>query len=508
MSRARVGIIAIVVVVIEAVIIGVLSMLRTKYIIESFGTDINAILQLAISLTSYLLLFESGMGVAFQYKMYKPIAMGKFDKVGELFNGLKLNMKKVAFKMLSIAIIISLIYSIFLKNKGVTYIDASTILIIMFIRIIAPNVISLHYRTVLFAMEKKYISDMVECIKNSLTIILEIILILNTDLPLVFILSIYIFSTYISSLIYKSIIYKLNGREIIKAKEYDMEPISMTNDILVHRIAGLITSNTDSVLLSIFTSLNNVTIYTSFYTLINYPITLIMRIIDTMRASLAVKISKDDKNSLDIFNVMLVFEIFSICNILPVFILMANECIALWIGPNYQTTVINLILISGIGMHKMFIPVIYAARDAKGLFKETKRFSLLQAVINLLISLILVKPLGITGILLGTLISDYLILQPFNIKVVSDKVFNCKSQVYKMIYQSLLLCTISIIIGNLILNMKFIDSLIGWSGFFIKSVLVISINFVVVISILYLIQPSFRSLITLVKNAFKLKERT
>lgn len=50
----------------------------------------------------------------------------------------------------------------------------------------------------------------------------------------------------------------------------------------------------------------------------------------------------------------------------------------------------------------MRIPSIVAINTA-GHFKEVKKYAVIEAVINLCISLLLVKPLGIYGVLLGTI---------------------------------------------------------------------------------------------------------
>ena len=452
MNRTRLGIFSTIIVIVEALIIGILTMVRTRYILLNFGSDVNAILQLAISLTSYLLLFESGMSAAFQFSMYKPLCENKKNNVVGLFNGLQISMMHLSQRMLIISFLVASIYSLFLTQKGVTYIEAFLILLIIFIRLIAPYIFTLHYKTLLYSMEKKYISDIIECIKNTLTIITELLLIKYTKLPLILILSFYIFYTFLSKFCYRLILLRLFGKEILNKTEINTDPMQMTKDIVIHRIAGLITSNTDAVLLSLFNSLNSVTIYTSFFTIINYPITLIIRIIDTMRATIAIKINANDKNAKDVFLMMISFEMCCILLIIPVFILLGNKCIELWIGNQYTTSKINILLLSLVAFHKMFIPVIYATRDGKGLFKETKKFSLYQAIINFIISLILVFPLGITGILIGTVISDFLILQPFNIKIISNHVFTCLKDIYIIVMKTILLLGIFISIESYIYN--------------------------------------------------------
>lgn len=77
--------------------------------------------------------------------------------------------------------------------------------------------------------------------------------------------------------------------------EPDFEPSGMTKDILMHQVSGMISSNTDNILLSIMSSLTNVTIYSAFSTVMNYPALLLNSIIGSMKASVIIKVQKREK---------------------------------------------------------------------------------------------------------------------------------------------------------------------------------------------------------------------
>ena len=336
MSRTRLGIKSSFILAIEAILIGVLTIARTKSIIDTFGTNVNAIVQLAVQFSAYLLLFESGMTAAYQYNMYRPLIDKNYKKISALYNGLKFNMKTITINMFILGVIISIIYPYMLTEKGISYINVVSILIVMSLRIICPYILTLPMRTLLIVKEKKYITDIIECVKNTVTIITEIVLIKYTKLPLAFILLVYIFYTALTRGIYiKLVNINYNGK-IDKFENKDMTPKNMTNDILVHKIASLITSNTDSVVLSMFSTLNNVTIYTSYYTLISYPITLLTRMIDSIRASIALKVNEDTEKSFSIFKEMISLELFCFGIVVPVFIIMVNPFVDLWIGREFR----------------------------------------------------------------------------------------------------------------------------------------------------------------------------
>lgn len=63
-----------------------------------FGDSTNAIMQVAVQITAYLVLIESGMTAAYQLKLYKPLEQDDIDKVSALFFGLKRNLRNIAIK--------------------------------------------------------------------------------------------------------------------------------------------------------------------------------------------------------------------------------------------------------------------------------------------------------------------------------------------------------------------------------------------------------------------------
>ena len=63
---------------------------------------------------------------------------------------------------------------------------------------------------------------------------------------------------------------------------------------------------------------------------------------------------------------------------------------------------------------RIIINPIYVARDSKGLYQESKWFTLFQAFLNFVLSIILVKKYNIFGVLIATLISQLIVLIPCN----------------------------------------------------------------------------------------------
>ena len=241
--------------------------------------------------------------------------------------------------------------------------------------------------------------------------------------------------------------------------------------------------------------MTNVTIFSAFNNLITYPLLVVYRIINGMRASLALKITRKDENCFSAFQEIQAFAYFCVCLVVPVFLLLANKFVSLWIGPAYQITTLQLILCGAIIADGFIMPAIYSARDAKGLYKESKGFAISQAVVNVVLSVALVIPFGITGVLVGTVAAAYFILQPFNFRLVYSKVFDRKLTIYRDLVIVLLIVIIAFFFAYTVNGAVFTSGLLTWKLLILESLLSIAIVGIITAVGLWSVNSGFRSLL-------------
>lgn len=430
MSKTQLGIKTAASVVLIALIQGVLSFYRTSVVLGAYGDNINGVVQVALQVSAYLVLFQNGMSAAFQFKMYAPLTQGDYPRVSALFSGLQKKMLSLSGKMLLIALVIIPAYSALLLRQGVEYLDTLLILAAIGVRITAPYFVTLPERCLIDIKEKRYVVNIIEGIKDCVTLVAEILLIRFTPLPLPLILCVNLVFLLISKQVYVFIVRKYYGGGFSLKASPEYAPATMTKAVYAHQVSSIATSNTDNVVLSLLNTLTNVTIYSAFATLISYPALVINRIVEGMRASLALKITRGDEDSYDAFRELLAFSLFCAAIIVPVFMRMANPFVELWIGPQYRIQAVPLVLFGLILADSFIMPPIYAARDARGLYRESKNFTIAQAAVNVALSVGLVIPFGITGVLAGTFAALYLILQPGNFILVYTRVFERKVTIY------------------------------------------------------------------------------
>ncbi len=493
MNRNRMGVKNASAVIAVAMIQGILSFYRLSVLLDAYGDNVNGVVQAAFQMSAYLILFQTGMSAAYQYQMYAPLSDGDFSRVSSLFSGLKKSMLRVTGKMLLIALAVIPVYSALLLKHGVQYWDTLMILITIGVRISAPFFFTLPERCLIEIKEKKYIVVTVEGVKDIATLVAEILLIQFTTLPLPLVLSVNLIFLALSKLIYRQLVKRLYGASFSLNSVPEFAAAHMAQAVYVHQISSMVTSNTDNMVLSLLSSLKNVTIYSAFATLISYPNVVIFRIIEGMRATLALKITRNDADSYAAFKQLLAFSFFCIIAFVPVFLLLANSFVHLWIGGEYTMPAIPLVLFGMVLADFLLMPVIYAARDARGLYPESKKFTIAQAVVNLVISVALAAPFGITGVLAGTVAAAYLVLQPGNFRLVYREVFDRRMTLYGELAIVISLCTAAYFAGSFVLSLLHLGS--GWLALAEKAAICAAISVLVSFFGLWPLNAGFRALV-------------
>lgn len=177
--------------------------------------------------------------------------------------------------------------------------------------------------------------------------------------------------------------------------------------MLMHKIGGIIVSSTDNIILSTFVNLSAVGLYSNYYLIISALNTIFGQLFNSLTASVGNLFATESKEKCyfifkNIFFLnFVVYSISSIC-----LVNLFNPFIELWIGKKYflsQNIVLILVVNFYIaGMRKSVLTF----KEAAGLFYNDRWKSVVEAIVNLIFSLILVKKMGIFGVFLGTFISS------------------------------------------------------------------------------------------------------
>uniref|UniRef100_UPI0034D3E880 hypothetical protein n=1 Tax=Priestia megaterium TaxID=1404 RepID=UPI0034D3E880 len=454
--------------IIIALIQGGLTFWRTNVIITTYGTDMNSISQVAYQVFSYLTLFESGLGAAYLYKMYEPISSKQYQKVNALYLGLTISLKRISIKMLIGIALLALVYPFVLSENSVSYFSAFIVIILLGIRFVFPYYFTISKKNMLAITERQYLVVLIDGTINCLIIIFEIFLSKVLGLRIEYVLSVGILLSILSNYIYQSIV-KRKCKDIINN---EVQPLfdgdQMTKDIMVHQVASLANSKIDTLILSVV-DLFSVTVYAAYDAVMTYPITLVNKIVDTIRASIGLKLASSVENTYSVFKEIMSINFFIASVTTSIFISVVNDFISLWIGEKFILNNYCVILFGAILMRRLIINSIYLVRDGQGLYKESKNYTLLTAVVNVILSVILVKVFGILGLLVATVLSSYLIMDLGNYYLVYCIVFKKKLVIYWDLFIVCVSVLISVICINAVIDTLDNNHTLTWITFIINT---------------------------------------
>lgn len=402
----------------------ILGLIEVRLFLSNYGSVINGLIQTGNQALSYLSLIESGICAAFLYHLYKPIGESDYHQVSRLYKGFQRSMQRVVLLMMVAALGICAVMPAAIQDKTLGYGLSFAILTLTAIRFILPYAISLAPKYMLIAREQKYKAEVIDGLKLTCVYLADVLILLFWKPPILILLLVNALIVFGVSLLCRAMMRHEYRGLLSKDVEPDKTPTRMSRDLLAHNISGLAFNSTDNIVLSIFTpSLMAATIYSSYNRIISNIVSTGQKIVEGANASLGIKLSRDDSNVYSVFREIISSTQFLFSVITIVVITCLNTFIRLWIGEQYVLPNVCAYLF-GMGIYaETMLRAYLTARNARGLFKESRNFTILQAVVNIVISIALVGKLGIMGVLIGTVIGRYLVAMPCNYRLVYRIVF-------------------------------------------------------------------------------------
>ena len=379
--------------------------------VKILGTEYLGLNGLFSNILSILSLADLGIGAAIVYSMYKPLAEKNEVKLKALMRLYKQAYISIGVLILVLGTCLTPFLEFFIN--GIPQIPYINIIYVLYVLNSGLSYFFSYKRSFLIADQKKYIESFYHYLFYLLRNILQIIILLYTKNFLSF-LGIQILSTLLENIIISRKVNQLYP--FIKGKNNTELDSKERNTILknvkamvLHKVGSVVVVGTDNLLISKFVGIVEVGLYSNYLLIINALNQIYGMIFQSLTASVGnLGVTEKKEKSIFIFNCIDLFGFWiyafsSIC-----LIILFNPFINIWLGKEYQLqmSIIMLIVISFYltGRRKSVLTF----KDALGLFWYDRHKSLYESGINLFISIILAKFIGMEGVLLGTIISTLL----------------------------------------------------------------------------------------------------
>ncbi|ESV55389.1 hypothetical protein SAG0136_09315 [Streptococcus agalactiae LMG 14747] len=377
------------------------------YFIKFLGNELLGITNVFINILQVLSVAELGLNNVVMYSYFKPLAQNDYKKLSHL-NGLF----RYIYNCIAATIFILGMCILPFVHMTISLDNANYNVYWIFFLFLIDSVLSylFVYKTIILsAAQKNYIISKYDMICNSIRTVLQIVVLVTIQSFTVYFLLKIIFNL-VANLLKVRIVDKeypeISNHNGKISKVERNEIFDTIKSGLIYKISGVLLNGTDNIIISSFIGTVYVGLLSNYTILATSIMSFIVVIFSSMTSSVGNLLHTEDKRILlDRFE-----RIQSVANWLSIVLmtclfLLSSDFISLWIGKEYimdSTTVLWLTMVFYLGC---FLQPIYIFREATGLFQKTKYVMLITAILNCILSIILVNLYGVDGVLLATLIS-------------------------------------------------------------------------------------------------------
>lgn len=373
-----------------------------RLIIGAFGSNLNGLTNSIASFIGYITLLQSGVGTVAKVALYKPLAKNDSLGLSIAIRTVENFFQKMAVITAIYVVVLSFVYPL-LFARSYNFWFVFSLIIIIGISTAAQYFFGITYQMLLEADQSSYVYSFVQIISIIANTLLVVILInKNANIHIIKLASaiVFVIRPFIVNL------YAKRKYKITKVSQIDNNLIKQRWDGFFQAIAYFIHSKTDVFVLTVFSSFSNVSVY-SVYAMVTTGLTTIIRAADrAVGAAFGNIIACEEKNNLHrVFNAYNTF----IHIIATILFSTASVSIYQFIGvyvknvndANYIQPIFGSLLIAAEYIYCLRLPY-NSIINAAGKFKETKWPALIEALINIIVSVSLVGWLGLLGVAIGT----------------------------------------------------------------------------------------------------------
>lgn len=388
------------------ILTAVFGFLVSRMLLSTYGSSSNGLIALVNQMLSYLRLVEAGLGFASMQALLQPLAEENWGKVNRILSTTA-HYYRVTAMAFSGLLAVSVIFMPLLSRNEVDPTTAILILVVTGAGVALEYYVGGKFTALLTACQKGYVLNIAQCVSLTLGTVIGMLLMMGRyDLLIVK-------AAMSACNILRILLVWLYVRVKHPTVRFNLRAegrlVSQRWNVLVHQLASLVVMNTDMIVLSIFTSLKVVSVYSVYSMVFRMPLVVLQSVFEGFTSGLGqVLAEKDPERKRTVFNEIELLSIMLVMMTATGVLVTAIPFIRLYtikVGDiNYihvQMAVLYALVIMLSALRGPYLAVI----NAIGHFKATQGRAIAEAAINLTISLTLVGSLGVYGVLLATLAS-------------------------------------------------------------------------------------------------------
>lgn len=390
------------------IVITIVGIILPAVMLECYGSEINGLVSSITQFISYFNLVEAGLANAAVYALYKPLAEKNNDKINKILSTTKKLYFQVGYIFIFLVLGLAVIYPLLVEISSLSYFNIFILVIILGSSGFLDFFLLAKYRALLTADQNVYIISISSIIYYILNTIIIIVL-AKLNFNIVFVRFFAVFAIIVRSLILY--FYTKHKYNFIKYSEStDNKLLNKRWDALYLQFLGTVQNGAPIILLTVFSNLFNVSIYSIYNMILNGINNLLSIFTTSLSSSFGEIIVKDKLEKLQevykefeyiFYDVLILIYTLTFILIMPFIALYTNDITDV----NYYIPLLGTLFVLNGLLYNLKTPQGMLVISA-GLYKETKMQSTIQALIIIVFGIILTPKFGISGMMIASILSN------------------------------------------------------------------------------------------------------
>lgn len=412
MKRTHKSIINVIASVGTNAIILVTAFIVQKALVATMGADYNGINGLFGSIISMMSLADLGIGTAIIYHMYQPVAERNTVMINTLLHFYKKCYIAISGVVLAIGVVVALFLPILVGDVQIA--DSIYLIYVLFLADCLCSYFLAYKKSLLYADMMNYIPDTIYFVTYLVQNALQVYVLVAFHSFILFLI-VKTMGKVVSNLLISVYI----SRKYPFTREKNVEPVpeeiksdivTKVKGLLCHKLGKMLVTGSDSIVITGVLGIGVMNLYTNYHLIIGGITALLSRIFETLTNSVGnFLLDSDRERNLVVYRKIDFLNFWCFGCVAAGMYAVLQPMVTLWLGEDFlfDKTVL-FVLVVNFYMEGMRASV-NTFKEAAGIFHEDRRIPLIEAAVNLAVSIVLAKLMGVAGVFLGTILSSFVV---------------------------------------------------------------------------------------------------
>lgn len=405
--------------------------------IYSLGIEYVGLNSLFASVLQVLNLAELGVGSAMVFSMYEPIAQNDHITICALMKLYKIYYRIIGIIILGAGIIVLPFIPHLISGEVPGGLNVYTLYILNLLATVFSYWLFAYKSCLLTAFQRNDIISRSLLVVSTIQYATQIVVLVvwkNYYLFLLLALSAVLLNNVLTAFMANRLYPDLQPKG-----KLDTEVVKNINqkvkDLFTAKIGGVVVNSADTIVISAFLGLTALAVYQNYYYILSAVMGINQVIYKACLASIgnSMVLESKEKNYCDFKMISMLFMwLIGFCT--TCFACLFQPFMEIWVGKDLMLSYLMVILFCTYFYLCEIMSLFSLYKDAAGIWHQDRFRPLIEAGANLVVNLILVKPMGLYGILISTIISMCCISIPWLYRNLFKYVFDRSVSEYTKIF--------------------------------------------------------------------------